>query len=346
MKRKKIAPIVLILILLCAGFWFWRSRGGNGDQPGIFGGMLAGEPNAARLELQGNVEIREVRLGFEVPGRLLAMRVDEGDAVDPGQLVAELDAKYFEDALRQVEGSLAARQAELLRLQNGSREEEKAQAQANTAAARVAFLNAEKDFQRARELIPSNAISQERFESAQAQRDRSEAQLKAAEATQRLVEIGPREEDIAQVQALVEQVRAQRDEARRRLQDAKLVAPSAGIIQTKVHEPGDFVNVGEPVYTISLTNPVWVRTYINETDLGHIRPGQAVSVHTDGGNTFQGKVGFISPVAEFTPKTVQTREIRTDLVYRIRVVVQDPNGDLRQGMPVSVRLNGAASSEN
>jgi HlyD family secretion protein len=234
---------------------------------------------------------------------------------------------------------LEARKAELLKLKNGSRPEEIEQARATTLAARVAFIKAEKEFQRAQNLLPSGAVSKEVFDNAKAARDQAEAQLKAAEATQRLVERGPRQEDIARARAMVEEAWARLAEAQRRLEDTQLRSPTAGVIQTKVREVGDFVGIGEPVYVLSITNPVWVRAYVNEVDLGKIRPGMKAMVRTDAGQSFEGQVGFISPVAEFTPKTVETKEIRTDLVYRIRVIVQDPKNELRQGMPVSVFID-------
>lgn len=348
MKRKILAIIILPVIfsIVAGAVWFW-ARGGvsNENMPKLFRTFFRESSVSSIIELQGNVEIREVRLGFEVSSRISRMLVDEGDRVNSGQLVAELNPAYFEDAARQAEASLKARKTELLRLQNGSRVEEIAQSRANTLAARVTFLNAQKEFLRDRELITCNAVSQEKFDKSQTENDRTEAQLRAAEAMQKLVETGPRTEDIARAESLVDQAQAQLDETKRRLRDSKLFAPSGGIIQTKVREPGDYVKAGEPVYTITLSDPVWVRTYVNEMDLGRIRPGIEVVVRTDTGKSYRGQVGFISPVAEFTPKTVQTREIRTDLVYRIRVIAQDPKGELRQGMPVSVALHWLPQGE-
>ncbi len=303
-------------------------------------GVFKGNKSSAKtLELQGNVEIREVRLGFKVPGRIAKMLVDEGDKVVSGQLLAKLEPEYFEDAVKQAEAMLEARKAELLKLKNGSRPEEIEQARANTLIAKVAFLNAQKEYLRAKKLVSAGAISQEAFDRAKANRDQAEARLKVAEAKQRLIELGPRKEEIAKAEALLKEAQARLSEARHRLADTKLYSPVNGIIQTRVHEVGDYVNVGEPVYVISITNPVWVRAYVNEIDLSKIRPGMRAIIRTDAGKTFEGKVGFISPVAEFTPKTVQTKEIRTDLVYRIRIVVHDPKNELRQGMPVTVFID-------
>ncbi|HOM99691.1 MAG TPA: HlyD family efflux transporter periplasmic adaptor subunit, partial [Acidobacteriota bacterium] len=326
MKRvlKVIAIILLFLGVSLLSIWlFYKGQASPGNLREILLSYLHPESSTV-LELQGNVEVREVRLGFEVSGRISDMAAEEGDRVAPGQILAKLETDYFEDALRQAEAALEARKAELLKLKNGSRPEEIEQARATTLAARVAFIKAEKEFQRAQNLLPSGAVSKEVFDNAKAARDQAEAQLKAAEATQRLVERGPRQEDIARARAMVEEAWARLAEAQRRLEDTQLRSPTAGVIQTKVREVGDFVGIGEPVYVLSITNPVWVRAYVNEVDLGKIRPGMKAMVRTDAGQSFEGQVGFISPVAEFTPKTVETKEIRTDLVYRIRVIVQDP----------------------
>jgi HlyD family secretion protein len=341
MKCNKVRLICGFIIISTIGIlvWFLANKGVFKDSMPIFLGSLSDTSSLQTLELQGNVEIRDVRLGFEVRGRIADMLVDEGDKVAQGQLLAKLESDYFEDAVKQAEATLEARKAELLKLENGSRPEEIEQARANTLAARVAFLNAQKEFSRAQKLISTGAISKEAFDKTKAVRDQAEARLKATEATQRLIEVGPRKEEIAKAKALVKEAQARLNEAKRRLGDTQLYSPVTGIIQIKVHEVGDYVNVGEPVYIISITNPVWVRAYVNEIDLGRIRPGMRAMVHTDAGKTFEGKIGFISPVAEFTPKTVQTKEIRTDLVYRIRIVVQDPKNELRQGMPVSVFID-------
>jgi len=338
MKYKMLG--ILFITLLFAGGWFWAdSDTFRTKMPQCIQSYFGHPSSTAPLELQGNVEVREIRLGFRVFGRIAGLQVDEGDRVHPGQLVATIEPEYFEDARKQMEGAWQARSAELLKLNNGSRPEEIQQARANAQAANVAFLNARKEFLRKQRLVDSGSVSREAFDNAQATRDRTQALWEAAKATLKLVETGPREEDISRAQALTRQARASLDEADRRLQDTKLFAPSAGIVQTRVREPGDYVSTGETVYTITITDPLWVRTYVNEMDLGRIRPGMPATVRTDGGISCTGQVGFISPVAEFTPKTVETKKIRTDLVYRVRIIVQDPKGQLRQGMPATVHVS-------
>ena len=128
--------------------------------------------------------------------------------------------------------------------------------------------------------------------------------------------------------------------AQTNLNDTELYAPADGTILTRIREPGTVVRQADPIYTLSLLSPVWVRAFVSEGQLGLIYPGMPAEVHTDtpGGQVYKGHIGFISPVAEFTPKTVETTQLRTDLVYRLRIIADNPDQGLRQGMPVTVKL--------
>jgi len=146
---------------------------------------------------------------------------------------------------------------------------------------------------------------------------------------------------------------ANRDYIKNQLQYTKLYAPVDGIIMVRVQEPGSNVQKGQTVYTMAKTNPVWVRAYVNETDLGNIKYGQEVKVFTDTVNPqtgrkreYKGQIGYISPAAEFTPKTVQSTDTRTNLVYRIRVYIYDTDEYLRQGMPVTINVNLNSSGKD
>jgi HlyD family secretion protein len=188
------------------------------------------------------------------------------------------------------------------------------------------------------------AMSREEYDRMFAALGETEARLKVAEETLRLVEAGPRYEDIDAARAQLAAEQAAVIQAERRLADSDLIAPGPGIILTRAREAGAIVAAGETVFTLTLPSPVWVRTYVSEPDLGRIRPNMPAEVRTDSApdRPYQGRIGFISPTAEFTPKTVETRELRTDLVYRLRVVVDNPDGGLRQGMPVTVILDLSA----
>lgn len=120
----------------------------------------------------------------------------------------------------------------------------------------------------------------------------------------------------------------------------EVYAPNDGVLLTRIREVGSVLNIAEPVYVLSLLSPVWIRAYVDEVDLGRVNYGMKAEVFTDGGKSYTGKVGFISPVAEFTPKTVQTTQLRTALVYRMRIYIDSPDVSLKQGMPVTVKIRG------
>jgi HlyD family secretion protein len=189
--------------------------------------------------------------------------------------------------------------------------------------------------------MQKGSVTREEYDNARTAFKEAEARTHTAEETFRLAEIGPRQEDIQAARAQLRAEEASVSQADRRLADSRLIAPGAGVILTRARERGAIVAPGETVYALTLSSPVWVRTYVNEMDLGRVQPGMPAWVRTDSspGKVYRGHVGFISPTAEFTPKTVETRELRTDLVYRLRIVVDNPDGGLRQGMPVTVRFD-------
>jgi HlyD family secretion protein len=298
------------------------------------------EAEETQLWLQGNIDVRQVNLAFKVEGRIETLAVDEGDAVKAGAVIAGLDKRYFNDELRAARARRNNMAAALAKLEHGSRPEEIDQARAVTAEREAMLARANEDFNRAKNLVDKGAVSRQDYDLARATLISAEAQLKAARDSQRLVEIGPRQEDIDMARAQVAEQDATIVQIERRLEDAEMVTPSEGVILTRARERGAIVQAGETIFALTLATPVWVRTYVGERDLGVVRPDLRANVVTDTapGRPYTAKIGFISPTAEFTPKTVETRELRTDLVYRLRVVVDNPDGGLRQGMPVTVSL--------
>jgi len=295
----------------------------------------------AALVLQGNVDVRQVNLGFKVGGRISEMIVDEGDRVESGKTIASLDKSYFADEVRLAQARVATQAAILARLENGTRPEEIAQARAAVADREAALALADATLQRQETLASRDIASHQRHDEATATAGQAKAALASARETLKLAELGPRREDIDAAKAQLEAEKAALIQAERRLADAELIAPSVGTVLTRVREPGAIVGAGETVYAVTIVSPVWVRTYVSEPDLGRLRPGMKVRVVTDGGKAYSGQVGFISPVAEFTPKTVETKELRTSLVYRIRIVIEGETEGLLQGMPVTVLVEEA-----
>lgn len=332
MKRK--ALIVLVLALLAAaGVWFFYLRPPAAD-------------NAA-LVLYGNVDIRQVDLGFRVGGRIAEMRLEEGDPVSVGDVLATLDRKPFEDEVRLAEAEVAAQAATLRKFEAGSRPAEIAQARALVAERQAVLQNAILSLRRREQLVRDGHVSQQAYDDALAQKTEAEARLQSAQEALDLALEGFREEDIATARANLQTAEARLARRRTDLEDTVLLAPAGGVILSRIQEPGAIVSAGSPVYTVSLADPVWVRAYVTEPDLGRIHPGMKATVTTDSApdRHYEGHIGFISPVAEFTPKTVETADLRTDLVYRLRVIVDDPDQGLRQGMPVTVNLATAAAAD-
>jgi HlyD family secretion protein len=294
----------------------------------------------AELVIQGNIDVRQVNLSFKVAGRIDSLAVDEGDSVYAGQTVATLENVYFEDDLRLARARRDNAKANLQRLENGSRPEEIAQAKATVAERLATLTRADADVVRAREALPGGGAARTELDQLISAAGEAKARWKSAEQALRLAVIGPRQEDIDVGRAQLREAEANVIESERRQIDSRLIAPNAGTILTRAREKGANVQSGETVFTLTLATPIWVRTYVNEQDLGSVEPGMAVQVTTDAawGRAYTGRIGFVSPVAEFTPKTVETRELRTDLVYRLRIVIDDPDGGLRQGMPVTVTV--------
>jgi HlyD family secretion protein len=320
----------------------------------VIGGMLAlmllasvsyglfAKRGQGQLTLYGNVDIRSVDLGFRVPGRIAFMPVEEGAKVKEGEVLARLDIQPLTDQLNAAEAQVRAAKAELDKRRNGNRVQDIAQAQALVAQRRATLAQAKADDERRSGLVKGGAVSQAVFVASHAEYLAAAAQLRAAEQALSLQRAGSRAEDIALAEAQLATALAQRDKAHTDLVDATIYAPSTGTILTRANEPGAIAAAGEAVFVLTIDRPMRVRAYVSESNLGQIAPGMNVRVKADGNSRiYRGTIGFISPEAEFTPKTVQTQDLRTQLVYRLRVIVTDPDDMLRQGQPVTVMVTDA-----
>lgn len=323
---KRLVPLVILAILAVAGYWLYQQR--------------QQEDNGA-LHLYGNVDIREVDLAFNNSEHIESLLVEEGDRVSRGQLLATLHSDRLQAAVDTAEATVASQQAVLARLQAGSRPEEIRQAQADVRAAQAHLTNAESTYKRTLSLESAKAASQQSVDDARAALDAARADLKVAREALELAQAGPRQEDIDEAQARLKAEQARLLLAREVLKDAALYAPDDGVIRNRLLQPGDMASPQKPVLTLALNDPVWVRVYVPETLLGRVVPGIPAAVTTDSfpDKTYDGWVGFISPTAEFTPKNVETPELRTRLVYQARVFVCNPAQELRLGMPATVTLD-------
>lgn len=268
------------------------------------------------------------------------MLVREGDIVHKGQLLATLDRELLSASVAQAEAQVAAQEAVVGRMESGSRPEEIRRARAELEAAQADAREAQRAYVRMRDVESKKLASPQQLDEARGRAETAAAKVKVAQEALALTVAGPREEDVANARATLRALQAQLDIARQRLADAELHAPSDGIIQNRILEPGDIASPDRPAYTLALTDPMWVRTYVSEPDLGKLRPGMPATVTTDTfpGKDYQGWVGYISPTAEFTPKAVETEELRTSLVYQVRIYVCNPRNELRLGMPATVHL--------
>jgi HlyD family secretion protein len=235
---------------------------------------------------------------------------------------------------------VAAQRAVVDRLHHGSRPEEIAQAKANLESAKADALNARRQFERKKGLLSKNAASQQDADAAEAAAGVADARVEVNQKALDLAIAGPRQEDIDQAEAQLRASEAQLAYLRQQLADAELKAPLDGIVRSRLMEPGEMASPQRPVFSLAIIDPKWVRTYVSEANLGKARTGTRAFVTVDSfpGRQFEGWIGFVSPVAEFTPKAVETEELRTSLLYEVRVFVNDPGNDLPLGMPATVRL--------
>jgi HlyD family secretion protein len=327
MNRKILAIVVAVVLALALLIWF-----------------LNRDTHSDVIVLHGNVDLRQVDLPFSDSERIAEVLVEEGTVIHAGQVLARLDTGRLLPRIRQAEAKVSAQSEMLRKLRNGARPEEIAQARAALAAAEAEATNARSQIERLRSISEASngrAVSPQDLEAATAQARTTEAQVKNSQESLRLILAGPREEDIATAKAQLDAAEADLALLQRQLRDSELIAPTDGVIRSRLMEPGELATPQRPVVSIAIADPKWVRAYVSETDLGRVNVGMRASVSIDSApdHAIDGSVGFISSTAEFTPKTVQTEELRTSLVYEVRIFVQDAEDRLRLGMPATVRID-------
>ncbi len=324
-------PLILIPLLLVIGVAVAvaiQRRGGS----------------SGALEASGTVEAVEAELGFTVAGRIASVNVQEGDTVAAGAELARLDQAETRGRREQAAAQVAAAGAALRELERGSRPEEIAQARAGVEAAAGRLADAQRDLDRAKALLADGAVSRQVFDKAQMTLDLARAEDRQAREALRLVQAGPRRERIEGARASLLAAEAQGHALDATLANMVVLAPFAGVVTVRHHEPGEIVQSGAPAVTLLNRSDTWVKIYVPETRIGAVRVGQAARITTDSmkGRTFPGRVSYVASEAEFTPKTVQTREERVKLVYAVKVrIASDPTYALKPGMPADVTLESA-----
>jgi HlyD family secretion protein len=326
--KKKIIRIVILIIVAVSGIFLYVK-------------LTEKRPPENVLKISGNIEAHESIVGFKVQGRLDELPVEEGQYVHEGDLLGQLDRKDYMQQVRVDEANVRLREAELNLALAGSRTQEIKAAEQEVLDAQADLELKKIQFERNQFLFEKNAASAEA-------RDISTANLKRAHATyernnQTYNEVfeGTRKEQIAINRANVHLARQNLDLSRVRLAYTWLYAPKTGVVTVRQAELGEVMLPGTPVVTIADIDHLWLRGYINETDLGRVRWGQTARVRTDTyqGKTFKGRVSFISSEAEFTPKSVETHKERVTLVYRIKIDLDNPNHELKPGMPADAEID-------
>ena len=325
MKKQFAAVIAVVLLLSAFLLLYFYHRSGNGK---------------GQVRISGNIEVTTVEVSFKVPGRVAERLVDEGETVKKDQLIARLEDDDFthEVALRRAE--FEAARASLNELLAGSRKEEIAQAEAELAAVHAEAKNYSDDYRRQEALFGKGVISRQKLDNAKTAYESYKARERQAAEALALVRKGPRSERIDQARARFKEAGAALMIAETRLGHTRLSSPVSGLIMAKNIEPGEQVAAGTPVVTIGMLDSVWVRAYINETDLGRVKVGQNARVTTDTwpGKSYDGTVSFIASEAEFTPKNVQTEKERVKLVYRVKINIPNPRMELKPGMPADAEI--------
>ncbi|MGA3315906.1 MAG: efflux RND transporter periplasmic adaptor subunit [Candidatus Korobacteraceae bacterium] len=322
---KRILPIAVLIVLAIAALVLvprWLHR----QQP------------PQEMKLSGNVEAHESLVSFKVTGRIVELPVEEGQAVESGQLLASLDNADYRQAVAVDEATAQVRDQQLNLALAGSRPQDIQAAQQSVLDAKADLEQKQKDLIRYNDLFAKDEIAGQTRDQAQTNVDRAQATYqRQQEIYNELVE-GTRKEEIAVDRANLQQAHATIRLSAVRLRYTTLNAPLAGVITVRQAELGEVVSPGTAVVTLADLDHIWVRVYVPETELGRIRFGQVVSVGTDTypGKRYRGRVSFVSPEAEFTPKSVQTEKERVTLVYRVKVDIENPNHELKPGMPADV----------
>lgn len=325
---KRIIPVAVIVAIAIAIAVVWFSRAGT---------------RTGELTAHGNIDLRQVELPFNASERIAEVLVDEGAHVTKGQVLARLDTSRLQPQMAQAEAQMRAQEQVVARLRNGNRPEEVAQARANMQSARADADQARSQHERIENLFEQTqgrAVSSQDRDQAKATATAAAARLEVAQKSLDLMTAGARKEDIAEAEAHLQANRANLALLRQQLKDAELVAPLDAIVHTRLIEPGELASPQKAAFSLAIVDPKWVRAYIAGDALGWVRPDMKAAVTVDSfpGRRFEGWVGFISSTAEFTPKAVQTEELRSSLVYEVRVFVKDPQDDLRLGMPATVHF--------
>jgi len=295
----------------------------------------------APLTISGNIEAHESVVSFKVPGRIVELPVEEGQSVTKGDLLARLDDDDYREQVHVDEATVHTREAELELALAGSRVQEIKAAKQTLIDAKADLSLKQQEYRRRQALLSEQGVSQEDLDTAATELKRAQATYERVRQNYDQIVEGTRKEQIAVNRANLQLARENLDMSRVKLSYTVLSAPTSGVILVRQAELGEVMAPGTPVVTIADLDHLWLRGYVNESDLGKIRWGQSATVHTDTfpDKTYRGRVSFISSEAEFTPKSVETHKERVTLVYRVKIDMENPNHELKPGMPADAVID-------
>jgi HlyD family secretion protein len=330
---KRVIPVVILLALVAAGFYFyprWKTKPAPSNE----------------ITLSGNIEAHESMVSFKVQGRIVQLPIEEGQRVEEGALIARLEDADFRQRVAIDEAAVKVRESNLALTMAGTREQEIEASRQAVVDAEAELAQKKLDSDRAQQLFAKDEISAQDRDLAATALKRSTASLETAKQRYNQALEGARKEDIEIARANLAQAHANLGLSRIDASYTVLRAPSNGVVTVRQAELGEVVVPGTPVVTLADLDHIWLRAYIAETDLGRIRWGQDATITTDTypGKQYHGRISFISADAEFTPKSVQTYKERVTLVYRIKIDVENPNHELKPGMPADAQLQLAPDS--
>ncbi|MCX6137398.1 MAG: efflux RND transporter periplasmic adaptor subunit [Ignavibacteriales bacterium] len=291
--------------------------------------------NKGTIEASGTLEAVEVNVSSKVPGEIMSLRVTEGSQVKTGDTIAVIDHSTLELQWKQAQAGVDLAEAQYMLLKNGARSEDLRQAEEALHQVESSLKSAKEDWQRMKQLLETQSITQKQFDDAESRYTIAQAQFNSANQNLQKVQRFARPEDLAAAKARVAQAQAAADLLKKQIRDAFVVAPVAGTVTHKPVEQGELLGSGATVVTISQLGTLNLMIYVSDTELGKVKLGSSSSVIIDTypDRTFPGKVIYISPIAEFTPKNVQTKEDRTKLVFGVKIEVGNSEGILKAGMP-------------
>ncbi len=378
MKKKKIVILLLVVAIGAVfSFWYIRNLNSTDPNKIYVSGNIEVRDAEISFKIAGRVTERLISEGESVRAGQVIARLDSFDLVQEvalreaelrasQALLSELEAGYRSEEIAQARAAMQKAASRLDELLSGSRPQEIAAAEAGVENASVNVAHLKIEFDRQTILLKRETISQREFDLTESEYKRAITNLQEAQEQLELIKEGPRKEQIDQARAafseakahytmlekgprkeVIEQSRARVEQAKAVLMIAKIrlgyatiTAPFSGMVLSENVEQGEYVSPGTPVVTIGDLENVWLRAYINEIDLGRVKLGQMVYVKTDTypGKIYTGRVAFISPEAEFTPKNVQTEKERVKLVYRVKVDIPNPDMELKPGMPADAEI--------